>query len=138
MKLRVSARTTLRRKLVVAFSAVHLAVMVLFVSDLTDRQQKFIAENGRDRATYEARFLADSVMHVSINSLLPIVPEFLNEQANSRTALLIVAGTFSDLILRLTTMTLPNLLYDPCRFLRAAFRGIANHKCPNAARLFAG
>jgi hypothetical protein len=36
---------------------------------------------------------------------------FLNKRANSGTVLLTVVGTISDLILRLTVMTLSNLLY---------------------------
>src|SRR5688572_22478832 len=34
--------------------------MLLFVSDLTDRQEQFIIERGRERASYEAHFLAAS------------------------------------------------------------------------------
>lgn len=53
-------RPTLRRRLLIAISGTHLVLMLLFVSDLTNRQQQFILERGRDRTAYDADFLAAS------------------------------------------------------------------------------
>ena len=49
---------TLRRQLIVTIAAVHMILMISFVTDVVERQQGFLLERARARALHQAKMLA--------------------------------------------------------------------------------
>ncbi|HET8550469.1 MAG TPA: ATP-binding protein [Bryobacteraceae bacterium] len=80
----LNPRRTLRRQLIATVIGVHTILMMSFVWDLVDRQQRFLLERARSRSVHQAELLATSAVPQLITHDFSGMQEVLESLARDR------------------------------------------------------